>query len=140
MSGVYFINLSRYIYDRALQFIPAPTSPWLVKETIFTRQPKYVTCQVNKYTNSSYITSICIYLHIIINPLNETEHAQFRNGLLKKFCWNHIETFFMFQTFIKKNNSSVLLGFLCKTSHKDSCAWPCLTWHCQPIKSAEYNQ
>ena len=37
-------------------------------------------------------------------------------------------------------NSSVLLGFLCKTSHKDSCAWPCLAWHSQPIKSAEYNQ
>ena len=36
--------------------------------------------------------------------------------------------------------SSVLMRFLCKTSHKDSCAWPCLTWHCQPIKSAEYNQ
>ena len=36
--------------------------------------------------------------------------------------------------------SSVLMRFLCKTSHKDSCAGPCLTWHCQPIKSAEYNQ
>jgi hypothetical protein len=36
--------------------------------------------------------------------------------------------------------SSVLMRCLCKTSHKDSCAWPCLTWHCQPIKSAEYNQ
>jgi hypothetical protein len=24
--------------------------------------------------------------------------------------------------------SSVLIRFLCKTSHKDSCAWPCLTW------------
>jgi hypothetical protein len=36
--------------------------------------------------------------------------------------------------------SSVLMRFLCKTSHKDSCAWPCLTWHCRPIKSAEYNQ
>ena len=36
--------------------------------------------------------------------------------------------------------SSVLMCFLCKTSHKDSCAWPCLTWLCQPIKSAEYNQ
>ena len=35
--------------------------------------------------------------------------------------------------------SSVLMRFLCKTSHKDSCAWPCLAWHCQPIKSAEYN-
>ena len=35
---------------------------------------------------------------------------------------------------------SVLMRFLCKTSHKDSCAWPCLTWHCQTIKSAEYNQ
>jgi hypothetical protein len=32
------------------------------------------------------------------------------------------------------------MHFLCKTSHKDSCAWPCLTWHCHPIKSAEYNQ
>jgi hypothetical protein len=32
------------------------------------------------------------------------------------------------------------MRFLCKTSHKDSCAWPCLTWHCQPIKSSEYNQ
>jgi hypothetical protein len=40
----------------------------------------------------------------------------------------------------KKDISSVLMRFLCKTSHKDSCAWPCLTWHCQPIKSAEYNQ
>ena len=36
--------------------------------------------------------------------------------------------------------SSVLMRFLCNTSLKDSCAWPCLTWHCQPIKSAEYNQ
>ena len=36
--------------------------------------------------------------------------------------------------------SPVLMRFLCKTRHKDSCAWPCLTWHCQPIKSAEYNQ
>ena len=35
--------------------------------------------------------------------------------------------------------SSVLMRFLCKTSHKDSCAWPCLIWHCQPIKSTEYN-
>jgi hypothetical protein len=41
---------------------------------------------------------------------------------------------------LRKRNSSVLMRFLCKTSHKDSCAWPCLTWHCQPIKSAEYNQ
>ena len=40
----------------------------------------------------------------------------------------------------KTNISSVLMRFLCKTRHKDSCAWPCLTWHCQPIKSAEYNQ
>jgi hypothetical protein len=31
--------------------------------------------------------------------------------------------------------SSVLIRFLC--SHKDSCAWPCLTWHCQSIKSME---
>jgi len=37
-------------------------------------------------------------------------------------------------------HSSVLMRFLCKTSHKDSCAWPCLTWHCQPIIPAEYNQ
>ena len=36
--------------------------------------------------------------------------------------------------------SSVLMRFLCKTSHKDSCAWPCLTRHFRPIKSAEYNQ
>ena len=36
--------------------------------------------------------------------------------------------------------SSVLMRFLCKTSHKDSCTWPCLTWHCQPIKSAVYDQ
>ena len=36
--------------------------------------------------------------------------------------------------------SFVLMHFLCKTRHKDSCAWPCLTWHCEPIKSAEYNQ
>jgi hypothetical protein len=45
------------------------------KETFFTRQQKYVTCQINKDTNSYYITSIGIYLCIIINPLNETEHA-----------------------------------------------------------------
>ena len=32
------------------------------------------------------------------------------------------------------------MRFLCKTSHKDSCAWTCLKWHCQPIKSSEYNQ
>jgi hypothetical protein len=41
---------------------------------------------------------------------------------------------------VENCSSSVLMRFLCKTSHKDSCAWPCLTWHCQPIKSAEYNQ
>ena len=40
----------------------------------------------------------------------------------------------------KKMISSVLMRFLCKTSHKDTCAWPCLTWHCQPIKSVEYDQ
>jgi hypothetical protein len=40
----------------------------------------------------------------------------------------------------KTSHSSALMRFLCKTSHKDSWAWPCLTWHCQPIKSAEYNQ
>ena len=44
------------------------------------------------------------------------------------------------QNIIKIIYSSVLMRFLCKTSHKDSCAWHCLTWHCQPIKSAEYNQ
>ena len=43
-------------------------------------------------------------------------------------------------TLKEKCISSVLMRFLCKTSHKDSCAWPCLTWHYQPIKSAEYNQ
>ena len=40
------------------------------KETLFTRQQKYVTCKIIKD-----ITSICIYMYIIINPLNETEHA-----------------------------------------------------------------
>jgi hypothetical protein len=49
--------------------------PLASKETFCTRQQKYVTCQINKDTNSYYITSICIYLYIIINPLNETEHA-----------------------------------------------------------------
>ena len=33
--------------------------------------------------------------------------------------------------------SSVLMRFLCKTSHKDSCAWPCHTWHCQPINQID---
>ena len=49
--------------------------PLASKETFFTRQQKYVTCQINKDTNSYYITSICIYLYIIMNPVNETEHA-----------------------------------------------------------------
>jgi hypothetical protein len=43
--------------------------------TFFTCQQKYATCQINKDTNLYYITSICIYLYIIINLLNETEHA-----------------------------------------------------------------
>jgi hypothetical protein len=52
------------------------------KETIFTRQQKYVTCQINKDTNSYYTTPICIYLYIINNALNEAEDAELRNGLL----------------------------------------------------------
>jgi hypothetical protein len=36
---------------------------------------------------------------------------------------------------IKEISFFVLMRFLCKTSHKESCAWPCLTWPCQPIKS-----
>jgi len=67
---------------RALQFKPAPTSPLASKETYFTRQQKYVTCHINKDTNSYYTTPICIYLYIINNALNETEDAQLRNGLL----------------------------------------------------------
>jgi hypothetical protein len=39
---------------RALRFIPAPTSPWLVRKYLFTRQQKYVTSQINKDTNSYY--------------------------------------------------------------------------------------
>jgi hypothetical protein len=41
---------------------------------------------------------------------------------------------------LKIEFSSILMRFLCKTRHKDSCMWPCLTWHCQPFKSAKYNQ
>ena len=91
----------RWIHIRALQFIPAPTSPWIVRKHFFSRQQKYVTCQINKDINSYYIASICIYLYIIINALNGTEHAELRNRLLL----NHIETFFMFQTFIKKKKT-----------------------------------
>jgi hypothetical protein len=34
----------------------------------------------------------------------------------------------------------VRLHWLYWADFMDSCVWPCLTWHCQPIKSAEYNQ
>ena len=44
------------------------------KQTFFTSQQKYVTCQINKDTNVSSVY-MYIYLYIIINPLNETEHA-----------------------------------------------------------------
>ena len=50
------------------------------KETFFTCQQKYVTCHINKDTNSYYTTPICIYLYIINNAPNED--AQLRNGLL----------------------------------------------------------
>jgi hypothetical protein len=62
----FFIN--EMILLRALQFIPAPTSPWLVRTNFFTCQQKNVTCH-----NSYYISPICIYLYIIINALYEAE-------------------------------------------------------------------
>jgi hypothetical protein len=64
------------------------------KETIFTRQQKYVICQINKDTNSYYTTPICIYLYIINNALNEAEDAELRNGLL--LIPYSINIFFMF--------------------------------------------
>jgi hypothetical protein len=46
------------------------------KEILFTRQQKYVTSQINKDTNSYYITPICIYFfgnnkgNFIISPIS----------------------------------------------------------------------
>ena len=60
--------------------------PLASKETFFTRQQNYITCQINKDTNWYYTTPICIYLYLINNALNETEDAELRNGL----CRYHI--------------------------------------------------
>ena len=65
------------------------------KETFFTHKQKNVTCQINKDTNWYYTTSICSYSWIIINSLRQ-KMISWGMG----FCWYHIETFFMFQTFI----------------------------------------
>ena len=71
------VRLFRYVC-RALQFIPASTSPRLVREHFFTRNKSMFLARLYKDTNSSnttkYITPICTYLYIIINALNETEH------------------------------------------------------------------
>ena len=53
--GLFFIYIDRNLSTdgRALQFIPAPTSPWLVacRGKLFTRQQKNVTCH-NSYDST----------------------------------------------------------------------------------------
>ena len=51
---------------RALKFIPAPTSPWLVRKLFLL---------ANKRMLLAIICTICIYLYIIINALNEAEDS-----------------------------------------------------------------
>ena len=116
---------STYIY-RALQFIPVAT--WLVRKhfLLANKSMLYVTCQINKDTNSYYTTPICIYLYIIDNALNETEDAQLRNGLL--LIPYLINIFYMFQNFIMINKTFTFKLFL--SGNKFGFAsniWACLS-------------
>jgi hypothetical protein len=59
----------------------------------------------------------------------------------KSQIFNKDECKYLFLPFQLKSKPYRFHSFIrMSMCHKDSCTWPCLTWHCQPIKSAEYNQ
>ena len=77
--------------------------PLASKEIVFTRQQKYVTSQINKDTNSYYITPICIYVfgnnkgNFIISPISfsftvfqKTEVLKLEDGLLELNMYQYI--------------------------------------------------
>ena len=66
------------------------------------------------------------------------KNQHFVRSLVRHLVWKQ-NIFADYQNLIIRH-SSVFMRFLCKSSHKDRCAWPCIIWKCQPIKLAEYNQ
>ena len=86
-----------------------------------------------------YQKNTCSY-YILVQGQKNTWHVPMTARKSYIPVWYIQKSTCPYATDRKTNISSVLMHFLCKTRHKDSCAWPCLTWHCQPIKSAEYNQ
>ena len=65
---VYFIQ--HRTLSRALQFIPALTSPWLVMKNFLLSNKRMLLAIIR-----TIISPICIYLYIIINALNEAEDS-----------------------------------------------------------------
>jgi len=54
---------------RALQFIPAPTSPWLVRKLFLLANKRMLLAII---CTTMYISPICIYLYIIMNEAEDT--------------------------------------------------------------------
>jgi len=80
------------IICRALQFIPAPTSPWLVRKHFLLDNKRMLLAIILTIYN---VSPVCIYLYIIINVLNETEYTYLKNGLFLIPHWNnfHVSDF-----------------------------------------------
>jgi hypothetical protein len=88
-----------------------------------------INCRLSRSKKASYV-------------LSYIENASKRK---KSQIFNKDECKYLFLPFQLKNkacrfHSFIRMSMSCLLHHKDSCVWPCLTWHWQPIKSAEYNQ
>jgi hypothetical protein len=75
MKNVSMWYQKKPIPHRALQFIPAPTGPWVVREKKLLANERMLLAIIR-----TILSPICIYLYIIINALNVAEDTSLRNG------------------------------------------------------------
>ena len=119
-SLIWFSSFREKYLIRALQFIPAPTSSWLVRKHFLLANKSMLLARLIKIP----IRTIQLHNYILINNvLNETEDVQLRNGLLLILYINIC----MFQTFIMINKTFMFKLFLsCNKFGLASNIWACI--------------